>query len=139
MKLLITVFCAAALLAPSAEAAAKKKAAVAKPALKTAAARKKTAAKKVPAKKTVPTHAAQQHPTADRYTQIEQALVDRGYLDTATGEWGASAAAALKKFQADQGLHSDGKLGALTLTAMGLGPKRTPGLDILSSVATAGD
>ena len=60
----------------------------------------------------------------DRYLEIEQALVERGYLEQADGAWGAESVAALKKFQQDQELTADGKLGALSLTALGLGPRR---------------
>jgi hypothetical protein len=68
--------------------------------------------------------AAQQHPTAERYQQIEQALVDRGYMETANGNWTTESVEALKKFQQDQDLTPDGKLGALSLMALGLGPRR---------------
>jgi len=67
----------------------------------------------------------QQAPTADRYKEIQQALVDKGYLHSeATGTWDADSAAALKRFQADQNLTADGKLSSLSLIALGLGPKR---------------
>jgi hypothetical protein len=33
---------------------------------------------------------------------------------------------ALKRFQEDQNIAADGKLGALSLIALGLGPKREP-------------
>jgi peptidoglycan hydrolase-like protein with peptidoglycan-binding domain len=71
-----------------------------------------------------PARYVQQHPSSERYTEIQKALVDRGYLDQATGNWGADSVAALKKFQQEQGLPADGKLGALSLTALGLGPRR---------------
>jgi peptidoglycan hydrolase-like protein with peptidoglycan-binding domain len=85
---------------------------------------KKTAAKKPPAKKAPAKSVAQQQPTRERYTEIQQALVERGYLEAADGTWGTSSVDALKKFQAEHALPVDGKLGALTLTAMGLGPRR---------------
>jgi peptidoglycan hydrolase-like protein with peptidoglycan-binding domain len=70
--------------------------------------------------------AVQQRPTAERYREIQQALIDRKYLDPpATGEWESESVGALKRFQADQKLQPDGKLGALSLIALGLGPKRT--------------
>src|SRR4051794_16966251 len=66
----------------------------------------------------------QLHPDAERYTQIQQALADRGYFKGAVdGQWGEDSVDALKRFQADQKLPDDGKLGALTLTGLGLGPK----------------
>lgn len=64
-------------------------------------------------------------PTADRYKEIQQALVSKGYLHSEpNGEWGADSTEALKRFQADQNLTPDGKLNSLSLIAMGLGPKR---------------
>jgi peptidoglycan hydrolase-like protein with peptidoglycan-binding domain len=64
-------------------------------------------------------------PTPDRYKEIQQALVSKGYLHSEpNGEWGADSAEALKRFQADQNLTPDGKLNSLSLIAMGLGPKR---------------
>jgi hypothetical protein len=87
-------------------------------------AKSRTSSSKSSAKKKAPVVATQQHPTQERYTEIEQALVDRGYLAEAKGRWGAEAVSALKKFQQDQELPVDGKLGALSLTALGLGPRR---------------
>jgi len=75
-------------------------------------------------KKPVVTHVSQQHPVPERIVEIQQALVDRGYLMEATGTWGPDSVAALKKFQQEQGLPVDGKLGALSLTGLGLGPRR---------------
>ena len=68
---------------------------------------------------------AQQQPTAERYKEIQQALADRGYLQgTVDGNWGADSVEALKRFQRDQNITDDGKLGSLSLIALGLGPKR---------------
>lgn len=67
----------------------------------------------------------QQTPTPDRYREIQAALIDKGYLQgEATGEWGPDSIDALKRFQADENLNVDGKIGALSLIALGLGPKR---------------
>ena len=67
----------------------------------------------------------QQAPTADRYREIQQALINKGYLQgEPTGQWGPDSVDALKRFQADQNLMADGKIGALSLIALGLGPKR---------------
>ncbi len=97
---------------------------VAKPA--TSAKSKSKAKTKISAKNKKPavTHASQQHPAPERIVEIQQALVDRGYLMEATGTWGPESVAALKKFQQEQGLPVDGKLGALSLTGLGLGPRR---------------
>ena len=67
----------------------------------------------------------QQAPTPDRYREIQQALISKGYLQgEPTGVWGPDSADALKRFQTDQNLTADGKIGALSLIALGLGPKR---------------
>ena len=67
----------------------------------------------------------QQHPTQQRYQEIQQALASKGYFQgEANGEWGPDSADALKRFQADQNLTPDGKINSLSLIALGLGPKR---------------
>ena len=66
----------------------------------------------------------QLHPDPERYQQIQQALADRGYFKgQANGEWGDDSVDALKRFQADQKLDPDGKINALSLIGLGLGPK----------------
>jgi hypothetical protein len=67
----------------------------------------------------------QSAPTPDRYREIQSALVAKGFLapEDANGAWGTSSAEALKKFQADETLESTGKIDALSLIALGLGPK----------------
>ncbi len=68
----------------------------------------------------------QQQPTADRFKEIQQALLDRGYFSgPVDGTWGPGSVDALKRFQAEQSLTEDGKIGSLSLIALGLGPKRT--------------
>jgi len=67
----------------------------------------------------------QQAPTLERYKEIQQALVSKGYLHgEPSGQWDAESGDALKRFQADQNLTPDGKLSSLSLIALGLGPKR---------------
>ena len=64
---------------------------------------------------------------SQRYRQIQQALIDKGYLQgSASGAWGQDSVAALRQFQADQKLDGSGKINALTLIRLGLGPKRDP-------------
>ena len=65
-------------------------------------------------------------PTPDRYRQIQEALAAKGYLGTeeATGRWSENSVDALKRFQADQNIASNGKINSLSLIALGLGPKR---------------
>jgi peptidoglycan hydrolase-like protein with peptidoglycan-binding domain len=68
---------------------------------------------------------AQQHPTTERYKEIQQALMDRGYFrGPVDGNWGPESEAALQRFQHDQNLDEDGKIGSLSLIALGLGPRR---------------
>jgi len=75
--------------------------------------------------KAVARYSSQQHPTTDRYREIQQALSERGYFEGAPdGDWRPSSIDALKRFQRDQNLDDDGKIGALSLIALGLGPKR---------------
>ena len=69
---------------------------------------------------------AQQQPTTDRYKEIQQALANKGYFQgTVDGAWNTGSVEALKRFQKDQNLDPDGKIGALSLIALGLGPKRS--------------
>jgi peptidoglycan hydrolase-like protein with peptidoglycan-binding domain len=65
-------------------------------------------------------------PTPGRYREIQQALIEKGYLrGDASGKWDGDSADALKRFQGDQSLEASGKLDSLSLIALGLGPKRT--------------
>lgn len=120
-----------------AKKAAAKKAAPAKAAAKKAPARKSAkAAPKRPTSRSrryaksrkkyvAPRPATQMRPAPERYREIQQALIDRGYLSgEASGEWTPDSVAALKRFQQDQRLDGNGKLDALSLIALGLGPKR---------------
>jgi peptidoglycan hydrolase-like protein with peptidoglycan-binding domain len=67
-------------------------------------------------------------PTPDRYKEIQQALADKGYFSgSPDGVWGTTSTDALKRFQHDQNLSEDGKVDALSLIALGLGPKRAAG------------
>jgi len=67
----------------------------------------------------------QLQPTTDRYKEIQQALADKGYFrGNADGTWNGESVDALKRFQKDQNLDADGKIGSLSLMALGLGPKR---------------
>jgi len=69
--------------------------------------------------------AVQQQPTPERYREIQQALIDRGYLEgEPTGRWDPASIEALKRFQGDQQLQPTGKIDALSLIRLGLGPRR---------------
>lgn len=94
---------------------------------KKAVPQKKAAAKskKKSTKRVVRRPLTQQQPTPERYREIQQALIDRGYLqEPATGVWGPDSMAALKRHQTDQKLEATGKLDALSLIRLGLGPHR---------------
>jgi hypothetical protein len=64
-------------------------------------------------------------PAPERYKEIQQALVSRGYLkpEAASGVWDQECGDSLKRFQSDQKLQSTGKIDSLSLIALGLGPK----------------
>jgi len=65
-------------------------------------------------------------PTPQRYKEIQDALVAKGYLkpEDATGGWNENSMDALKRFQSEQNIESTGKINSLSLIALGLGPKR---------------
>jgi peptidoglycan hydrolase-like protein with peptidoglycan-binding domain len=108
----------------------KKKSAAKSTAAKTAAiktASKSTTTSKSKRAPVTARHYAPQQPSAERYKEIQQALSSRGYFKTeADGTWGPASIDALKRFQHDQNLVEDGKIGSLSLIALGLGPKREP-------------
>jgi peptidoglycan hydrolase-like protein with peptidoglycan-binding domain len=90
-----------------------------------------TAAKRTTSSKSkrpaVVAHRAPQQPSVERYKEIQQALADKGYFKSEPdGTWGSASIDALKRFQHDQKLAEDGKIGSLSLIALGLGPKREP-------------
>ena len=82
--------------------------------------------KKGPPAKRVTWRNRQLAPTPQRYKEIQDALAAKGYLnpEDANGTWTQASADALKKFQAGQNLDSTGKINALSLIALGLGPRR---------------
>jgi len=113
----------------SAPDAATKKAA--KPVATSKTVKKPAAAATAKGKKTKGTRGArkaagpsyQPHPDPERYAEIQRALADRGYFHgEASGEWKDDSIDALKRFQADQKLPDDGRISALTLSGLGLGP-----------------
>jgi peptidoglycan hydrolase-like protein with peptidoglycan-binding domain len=84
----------------------------------------KNSAKKVPIKRTTWRN-RQATPSSDRYREIQNVLAAKGYLPAgaATGAWDQACADALKKFQSEQNLDSNGKINSLSLIALGLGPR----------------
>lgn len=86
------------------------------------------ASKKAPAKRPVRRAPAvpvgQARPTKDRYAELQKALANAGYYSGAVnGVWGDESVKALQSFQQDQGLEPTGKIDALTLIRLDLGPK----------------
>ena len=96
--------------------------------------------KKIPAKKVAPVKRSvgkkavrgpvttwrnrQLSPTADRYKEIQQALVEKGYLKSdPSGVWDKDSQDAMQRFQTDQKLPSNGKITAASLIGLGLGAK----------------
>ena len=64
----------------------------------------------------------QKEPTADRISEIQQALAKDGlYAGTSNGKWDDATVEATKKFQESHGLSPTGKLDAKTLQQLGLG------------------
>lgn len=94
---------------------------------KAAAGKKSTATKKTSAQPTTSRfrRSSQREPAPERYQEIQQSLAAKGYYSgPVNGAWGPDSVAALKRFQRDQNIGDDGKLGSLSLMALGLGPKR---------------
>jgi Putative peptidoglycan binding domain len=91
---------------------------------KTGAAKKGKSAKKSVRTAAAPGRTRQMAPTPERYRDIQQALVEKGYLKSEpNGVWDAQSADALRQFQTDQKLSPTGKISSASLIALGLGPK----------------
>lgn len=81
--------------------------------------------------------AVQMQPTADRYREIQQALIDKGFLEgTATGSWDADSVNALNRFKQAQNQKADGRLDSRSLIALGLGPKKESYISVPGPLAT---
>ena len=114
---------------PAKRTAAKKKATPASSRKPGAATRSASSrGKKTPGKRGVTWRNRQMSPTPDRYREIQGALASKGFLkpEDATGTWNQTSSDAMKKFQAEQNLDSNGKINSLSLIALGLGPHRDP-------------
>lgn len=88
--------------------------------------KKKVSSKKTRGRKTTARNwrSRQLAPTPERYREIQQALIDKGYLTAeATGRWDQASIDALRRFQQEQKLEPTGKINSLSLIALGLGPK----------------
>ncbi len=63
-------------------------------------------------------------PTPERYKEIQQALVAKGYLKSEpNGVWDADSTDAMRRFQAERKLDPSGKINAPSLIGLGLGPQ----------------
>jgi putative peptidoglycan binding protein len=63
-------------------------------------------------------------PTPERYKEIQQALVSKGYLKgEPNGVWDADSTDAMRRFQTDNKLDPSGKLNSRSLIGLGLGPQ----------------
>jgi peptidoglycan hydrolase-like protein with peptidoglycan-binding domain len=80
----------------------------------------------------------QKAPSPERFKEFQEALAERGYYTgPINGEWGPESVDALKRFQRDQNLAADGKLGALSIIALGLGPKREISAEISAKAGSS--
>jgi peptidoglycan hydrolase-like protein with peptidoglycan-binding domain len=117
LRLFIIPLCAAFAVAAWAQTSTIKKKTTTK------AATKRTARR--PVKKAPVVARRPQQPSPERLKEIQQALADKRYFENEpNGTWGPTSIDALKRFQHDQNLTEDGKIGSLSLIALGLGPKR---------------
>jgi len=63
-------------------------------------------------------------PSRERFAQIQKALIEAGFdPGTPDGFWGPKSVSALQQFQQDRGLEPTGRIDALSLIRLGLGPK----------------
>jgi hypothetical protein len=94
---------------------------------------------RMPARRAVyspPRPAVQMQPSQDRYREIQQALIDKGYLQgEATGAWDATSVTALNRFKQDQNQKADGRLDSRSLIALGLGPKKDSYISVPGALA----
>ncbi|MFB3828862.1 MAG: peptidoglycan-binding domain-containing protein [Bryobacteraceae bacterium] len=113
---------------PAASSSSKKKPVATSSKKKTASSSKKSSSKRSRSKKggkrSQTWRNRQTAPTAERYMQIQQALKEKGYLEgEPTGKWDAASQDAMRRFQQEQKIEPTGKINALSLIALGLGPK----------------
>lgn len=110
-------------------AAASKKSPARKSGVRTASSRRRGSGNGTRSARTVKSRqtwrTGQMTPTPERYKEIQQALVTKGYSsEPPDGVWGPQWVDSLKKFQQEQKLEPNGKLNSLSLRTLGLGPRR---------------
>lgn len=82
----------------------------------------------------------QPHPDPDRYKEIQQALAANGYFKgEPNGQWESDSVAALKQFQTDKNIPNDGKISALSLIGLGLGPRHDPAVPPVTPAPSTAD
>jgi hypothetical protein len=90
-----------------------------------------TSSRQAASRQSVPAHPSA--PSADRYREIQESLISKGYLQSpASGVWDQNSMDAMRKFQTDQKQEPTGKITAKALIDLGLGPKE----ESLSPTAT---
>jgi hypothetical protein len=105
---------------------------------KTSVSRKARSTKGKSMASAAPARYRQAAPTPDRYREIQQALVDKGYLKAEpNGVWDQQSSDALKQFQTDQKQMPTGKITASSLIGLGLGPKSATTPDSVTTGASA--
>ena len=81
---------------------------------------------------------SQNLPTQQRYREIQASLAEAGYYDgPQDGRWEKTTIEALSRFQEDYGLEPTGKIDALTLIKLGLGPKSEGNAQALNAADAA--
>lgn len=86
---------------------------------KTYASRKSRSSRRTTAKAQPVRQAA---PSSDRYKEIQEALVAKGYMTTPpNGQWDQNSQDAMRKFQSAENLSVSGKLSSRSIIALGLG------------------
>ena len=127
--LILLVFCAAFLTAPEANAqqsASPRPSADSsgKSAQAPAASRRTTRRKPVRRRTARVPAGSQTRPSRERYAQIQKALIEAGFNPgTPDGVWGPNSEVALQDFQEARGLEPTGRIDALSLIQLGLGPQ----------------
>ena len=83
---------------------------------------RQTSSRQAASRQSVPSHPSA--PSADRYREIQESLISKGYLQgPASGVWDQSSMDAMRKFQTDQKQEPTGKITSKALIDLGLGPK----------------
>lgn len=76
--------------------------------------------------------------SAERATEIQTALINKGYLTgTPSGNWDASSVAAMQKLQGDNGWQTKLIPDSRALIKLGLGPNSVPALPLTPNGTTA--